>query len=83
MFDCVKTGKQIALLRKRNGLTGEVYSKTNCSEDTFIHLAANNILSGYPVSLKTPLTQIYRLCKGCFDFVETRWTAAFRYILLL
>lgn len=31
------------------GLTGEVHSRANCSEKEFIHLAVDNILSGYPV----------------------------------
>ena len=31
------------------GLTGEVHSRADCSEEEFIHLAVNNILSGYPI----------------------------------
>lgn len=31
------------------GLAGEVHSKKDCSEEEFIDLAVNNILSGYPV----------------------------------
>ena len=31
------------------GLTGEVHSREDCSEEEFVRLAVNNILSGYPV----------------------------------